>query len=127
VQRELIRLLLRAGSGDLRARMVPQDPALQSASSERLVELSGKLLDPVVVGIDASTGMVGRLSYPSPGDPKGPWLDEIYTDYRDVDGIKVPFRSDTKLNATVIREHVVKEVVINGPMAPSLFDKALLK
>ena len=127
VQREVILLLLRAGSGELRARMVPQDPSLQGASPERLVELSGKLLDPVVVGIDAATGMVRRLSYPTPGDPKGPWLDEIYSDYRDVDGIKISYRSDTRLSGTVIREHAVKEVVINGPMASSLFDKALLK
>jgi hypothetical protein len=127
VERDPIRLLLRVASGELRARVVAQDPAVREISGEQLVQVTGPSFESVVLGLDAKTGLLRKVSYAMPGDRQGPWLDDIYSDYRDVSGVKIPFESETRRDTLMIKKRVVKEAVVNPPLDPALFDKNALK
>jgi hypothetical protein len=77
--------------------------------------------------VDTTTGIVRRLSYSPPDDEQGPWLDDIFEDYRDVSGVKFAFRLTTRRDTQPLRERIVKEVVVNPALEASLFDKSRLK
>jgi zinc protease len=127
IQRDPIPLLLRIDAGDLRVRVVPQDTAVKDISGEQLVQVTGARFESVVLGFDAKTGLLQKVSYAAPGDQDGPWLDDVYSDYRDVSGVKVAFKAETRLDTQAIRRRVVKEVVLNAALDPALFDKTRLK
>lgn len=127
VEREAIPLLLRIAAGELRVRLVAQDAAVREMSGEQLVQVTGALFDSVVLGFDAKTGLLRRLSYVTPGDAKGPWLDDVFSDYRDVSGVKIAFQSETRRDTLMIKTRVVKEAVLNAPLDAALFDKNALK
>ena len=127
VQRDPVPLLLRIAAGELRVRVVQQDPDVQQASGERLVQVTGSAFDTIVLGFDATTGLLRRMSYSSPPDDSGPWVDDLFSDYRDVSGVKMPFHSETRRDTWLLKERVVKEMAINPALEPSLFDRTRLK
>jgi hypothetical protein len=127
VQREVIPVLLRIAAGELRVRIVPQDAAVKEMSREQLVQVTGALFDSVVLGFDGATGLLRTVSYAMPGDEKGPWLDDIYSDYRDVSGVKIPYQLETRRDTFVVKKRAVKEAVVNPAFDPALFDKSRLK
>jgi zinc protease len=126
VQRDPVLLLQRFAAGELVARVVSPPQGL-AQSAERYVLLSGPKLERLVVTIDEATGALLRISYVSPPDSKGPWVDETFSDFRDVNGISIPFRSETRRDGQVLRERVVTAAAVNFPLDPALFDKAHLK
>ena len=56
--------------------------------------------------------------------PQGPTETlELWSDFRDVEGVKVPFRSVTYQDGAKFADQILKEMKLNAPMDPALFSK----
>ena len=64
--------------------------------------------------------MVVRESYRLPGGMG--MADELFSDYRDVDGLKVAFKASVRRNAARA-DCTVTDVKVNVPFDPALFIK----
>jgi zinc protease len=118
VKRDLIPLLLSAARGELTVRPVAgKEPASQA------VEVSAPDLTPVTLDIDAVTGFVTRQAYTSTG-PSGEQLtEELFSDYRPVDGLLVAFKALVKRDGATVIERLVKDYRYNVSLDPALFKK----
>ncbi len=122
VERDPIVLLPRIASGAAQAHLF--GPVVPPGSAgEQLVEITTAETVPVVLGIDTVSGEITRASYPITAGSTEPWVDERFSDYRDVDGIKIPFRSSITQMNTPIRERRLKQVQINLALDPQLFER----
>lgn len=119
VDRDIIPLLLRAASGTLKLRLLQEAPE-PGGENVKAIELTGGDMDPVTIYIDAASGMVVRESYRLPGNMGTG--DELFTDYREVDGLKVAFKASMRRNNLPVLERVVSAFKINVPLRPGLFD-----
>jgi zinc protease len=116
VQRDLVPLLLEAASGRLRiAKARSDDPSLDAIS------VSAPKRQPVTVYVDPSTGLVAMERYDAP-DASGT-VEERYSDYRDVDGLKVAFKTTVRRPGAPLVERSVLTFRCNVPLSPSLFLK----
>jgi len=116
VQRDLVPLLLEAASGRLRiAKARSDDPSLAAIS------VSAPNRQPVTVYVDPSTGLVAMERYDAP-DASGT-VEERYSDYRDVDGLKVAFKTTVRRPGAPLVERSVLTFRCNVPLSPSLFLK----
>ena len=116
VQRDIVRLLLRAHEGAATATAVSSpDPALAA------VTLRADGTSPVTMFIDRGTGLIARLQYKE--RVGGGMTDEEYSDYRAVDGIQVPFRTVVRRPDAPVIERVVKDVRYNTRLTRGLFTK----
>jgi zinc protease len=116
VQRDLVPLLLEAASNRLRiAKARSDDPSLEAIS------ISAPNRQPVTVYVDRSTGLVAMERYDAP-DASGT-VEERYSDYRDVDGLKVAFKTTVRRPGAPLVERSVLTFRCNVPLSPSLFLK----
>jgi hypothetical protein len=116
VQRDLVPLLLEAASSRLRiAKARSDDPSLEAIS------ISAPNRQPVTVYVDRSTGLVAMERYDAP-DASGT-VEERYSDYRDVDGLKVAFKTTVRRPGAPLVERSVLTFRCNVPLSPSLFLK----
>jgi hypothetical protein len=77
--------------------------------------------------IDPKTYIILGISYMSPsmeskGDVK---FEEIYSDYRDVDGIRTPFTNTVKVDGQVYQDITLKEVKFNIKLEEDFFNVKL--
>ena len=79
---------------------------------------------PLTLVFDAS-GLIARLRYvvATPEGPRG--VDEIFSDYRDVNGLKVAFRAILQRQGAPRVERIVKSFEYNIPLDASLFERSL--
>ncbi len=69
-----------------------------------------------------SQSLVVRQSFQTPApDGKRIQAEEIFSDYRAVDGIQVPFRADVRRNGTRILSRTLTNVTFNTPLDDTLF------
>jgi hypothetical protein len=120
--RDIVRLLLRAASGELAARALPSAPG----GGGRLldgVELSGAAIGPIGLYLDRESGLVVKQTYAvqGPGGPEA--TEEEFFDYRVVDGLQVAFRAVVRRDGETILERVVREFEYNTPIDPELFKR----
>jgi len=121
VQRDVLALLLRAQAGELRVRAADR-PAGDETPGVDAVELSGAGMTPVVIEVDRATGMVTKERY-TVGGLMGGLTEEVFADYRKVNGIMIAFRASLRRGSLPVVERVVKQFSINVPLDPSLFAK----
>ena len=50
-------------------------------------------------------------------------MEERFSDYRAVDGVQIPFRSELRQNGKVVAESVFTRVTVNAPVDATRFDK----
>jgi zinc protease len=119
VKRDVIALLLEAASGRLPLRPLPGagDGTLEG------VEISSKETGPIQLFIDPATGMIVRQSYVTAGSGDPQRTDEMFSDYRSVDGLQVAFKAQLKRGGATIIERTVTEYRYNVPLQPALFKK----
>jgi hypothetical protein len=87
---------------------------------QRALELSGPDVSTTVLYVDPDTSLVNRESYVlARGDR--PVVEETFSDYRTVDGVKVAFDAERRVGPVVLKRRV-KEIRINSSVAPGLFD-----
>jgi len=119
LRRDTVTVLLAAADGDVRVRKLP-DVKDDSGVVREALEFSGSGLDPMVMYVDGGTGMVVKQTYVAGGVGQ-PLVEETFTDYRDVNGIKINYAANVRVGGEPALERTVTDVKIGGPLDPSLF------
>jgi zinc protease len=119
VRRDMIPLLVAAVEGKLTVRLLPEEGT--GGQVLKVLEISGTGLPPVKLYVD-SQSLVVRQSFQTPApDGKRIQAEEIFSDYRAVDGVQVPFRADVRRNGTLILSRTLTNVTFNSPLDDTLF------
>ncbi len=121
VQRDVLSLLLRAQAGGLTMRLKAPDQGPDAVSTVRAVELSGPELESVTLFIDTASGMVLKESYPLPGGSDV--AEEAFSDYRDVNGVKIAYRASLRRGGLLVLTRTVTDVKVNVPIEPTMFTR----
>jgi zinc protease len=121
VRRDTIPLLIGAAEGKVNVRQLPEEG--QDGRVFRVLEFSAEGLPPVKLYID-NNNLITRQAFTMAG-PDGRTLQavEVYSDYRPVDGVQVPFKAELHHNGRPILSRMLTKVAINGPLDNSLFSR----
>ena len=120
LRRDTLAALLAAHDGRLRARLLP-DVRGPAGATERAIEISGTDLDPVVLYVDPETRLVARQTHAAGRGQ--PLVEERFSDYRDIDGVRIAFSAEVYRGGRQVLERRVIEIAINPPFAPLLFQR----
>jgi zinc protease len=118
IQRDIVPLLLKAAAGALVVRDV--DTAADDAPIQAAIEISGGGMIPVTLLINRDNGLIEKARYLA--DPEGR-SEEAYSDYRNVNGIQVPFHTVVRRAGLSPLQRDVKTVRFNVALPPGLFIK----
>jgi zinc protease len=121
LKRDTVALLLAAADGSVRARALP-DAAAEGGRSHRVLELSSSVIDPMILYLDPDTGLVAKQTYAVDG-PGQPLVEELFSDYRAVDGLQVAFAAGVRRAGAPVIDRRIKEIRINAPLDPTLFQR----
>jgi zinc protease len=123
VRRDTFPLLIAAAEGRLTLRLLPDET--KDGATVKVVEVSGNGLNPVRLYIDRDYRIV-RQTYSTPGpDGRPAQAEELFSDYRKVNGIDVPFKAAVLRNGQQILERTLKSVTFNSTVDPMLFQQPL--
>jgi zinc protease len=118
IQRDIVRVLVRAGSGELIVREIDSDEPLLAA-----IEISGGGLSPLSLYINRDNGLIEKARYTSGAEGRS---EELYSDYRSVNGVQFAFHTVLKRGTLPEVERDVKTIRYNIPLPPDLFLKPRL-
>jgi zinc protease len=121
LRRDTISVLLAAVDGDIRARRLP-DVKDDTGTVRQALEFTASGLEPMVMYVDAGTGLVTKQTYVAGGAGQ-PLVEEIFSDYRDVNGIQINYAASVRVGGEPALERTVLDVKIGGPLDPSLFGR----
>jgi zinc protease len=120
-KRDTVAALLAAHDGSIHARLLP-DVKDEAGLARRAIELSGPGLDPMVMYVDPETNLVARQTYVA-GGPGQPLIEELFTDYRAVNGVQIAFTANVRQGGHTVLERRVTGIRINVPLDPALFQR----
>jgi zinc protease len=115
VQRDIIRVLVNAAAGKLIVREVDADEPSMGA-----LEISGQGLAPLTLVINRDNGLIEKSRYDV--EPEGR-SEEVYSDYRNVNGIQVAFHTVVRRGGLPPVERDVRKIRFNVALTPGLFVK----
>jgi zinc protease len=115
VQRDIVRVLVRAGSGKLVVRDIDSDTPSLGA-----IEISGEGMSPLTLLINRDNGLIEKARYVAQPEGKS---EEDYSDYRNVGGIQVPFHTVVRRAGLSPIERDLKTIRYNIPLPAGLFVK----
>ena len=119
VRRDTIPVLIAAAEGKLAVRLLPEEGA--DGRVLTVLEISGPQLPAVRMFID-NQNLIARQSFSAAGPEGKPvQADEMFSDYRRVDGVQVPFRADVRRGGQVILSRTLTNVALNTPVDDALF------
>ena len=122
LRRDLVTLLLTLAEGAVPVRLRPEEGA------EGFVYKVLEVTDPdpsraIRVWLD-SKGQVARLAYAAIGpDGRPARMEERFSDYRAVDGVQIPFKSELWQNGRLAADSLFTRVTINPVVEPGRFEK----
>ena len=126
--RDIITLLIDAAEGRLTVRKLA-DSTTADARPVQVLEISGPQLDRVRLFVDQQMLIVGQ-AYSVPGPPAAPGQqprsilsEEVFSDYRLVNGIRVPFEAQLLQNGQPVLKRTITRVSFNEAVPDSLFNK----
>ncbi len=91
-----------------------------NAVDERTLEVSDETGESLRLEIDPETGMPVKQTYRSVAMTGAPSeMVETFSDWREVDGIRLPFRAETTRDGKPYAELVVKEIRLNTGLEPA--------
>ncbi|MCA9750799.1 MAG: insulinase family protein, partial [Gemmatimonadetes bacterium] len=97
--------------------------ALDPADGVESVEVRGPTGKPFRVDLDPKTALPIRMSWdgsnPMTGEPAE--VVEEYSDYRDVAGVKRPYRTVTRIDGEPFADSIITEIQLNGDVPDSEF------
>jgi zinc protease len=120
MRRDVVALLLAVKDGKLTPRLLP-DVKDAEGTLNHAVELSARDLNPVVLYVDPDTGLVRKRMYTADA-PARPIVEEQFFDYREVDGIQMPFRATQKVGPLSVERRTV-DLKLNSPVDAALFKR----
>jgi zinc protease len=121
LRRDTISVLLAAEQGTVRARALP-DVKDEAGKTLHALELSSNDLDPMVLFIDPATGLIAKQTYVV-GGPGQPVIEEMFADYRLVDGVQIAFAANVRVAGKPTLERHVSEIAINPRLDAALFKR----
>jgi zinc protease len=121
LRRDTMSVLLAAGAGRVKARVLP-DVRDASGSVLRRLELSGPGLDPMVLFVHPETHLISKQTYVVGGVGQ-PLVEEVFSDYREVDGVQVAFVAELRRGGELVLERRVREIAIDPGFDPGLFSR----
>ncbi len=121
LRRDIISALLAAHAGTLRARAMP-DVKDEAGVLHHALELSGPGTEPFILYIDPVTNLIAKETYVADG-PERPLVEEVYSDYRPVDGVQVAFGAAVRQGGRQVVERRVTAFTTNTLLDPSLFKR----
>jgi zinc protease len=110
-------LLRRVGQPGYTAHSLPDEPV--NGKPAHVVELADAQGHTTRFWIDAGTSQVAKVAY----ETNGQKVETLYSDYRDVNGVKVPFKNEVTQDGTPILKVELSEVQVNAPVDAGLFKK----
>jgi len=123
VRRDTFPLLIAAAEGRLTVRQLPEEG--QDGVTLGVLEISGEGLGPVRLYIDRDSRIV-RQTYTTPGpDGRPSRAEEVFSDYRRVNGIEVPFKASVLRDGRLILDRTLKSVTFNTTVDATLFQQPL--
>jgi hypothetical protein len=117
VQRDIIPLLLGLVDGKVAATRAADE--IEGDRKLPVLFVEGAGMRPVSLVIDPDTLVVLRQRY----DMEAATMEERYSDYRLVDGVRVAFKAVVLRNGTPLMERVVNKIEFNTSLDPGLFTK----
>ena len=122
VRRDTFPLLIGAAEGRYNVRALP-DEKRRDGESVKVLEISGIDLQPVRVYVDDKMLIVGQ-SYSFNATPTLRILaEEVFSDYRLVDGVHVPFEAQVLHNGRPIMKRTLTKVVLNETIPDTVFQR----
>jgi zinc protease len=122
VRRDIMPLLIGATEGRLDVRLLPDEPR-PDGSRARVLEISGAHVEPVRLFINDRMLIAGQV-YTRPGPSGKPVRsEEVFSDYRPVSGLQVPFEARLFQNGRVVMTRTVTSVRFNEAVPDTLFAK----
>jgi hypothetical protein len=119
LRRDMIHMLVEASEGRLTARTLPEETS--EGRVYRALEISGPSFPTMRLLIDPQ-GLIARQSFSAPmPDGRTASVEETFSDYRVVDGIRMPFRAELRRDERVMLTRVLKNVSLNDPLDDRLF------
>jgi len=125
VRRDIIPLLIDAGEGRLTVRKLT-DQMARDGRPVQVLEISGPQIDRVRLMIDQQMLIIGQAyTTPSPLGPQAPAIlnEELFSDYRAVNGIRVPFETQLLQNGQVVIKRTITNVTFNEHVPDTLFNR----
>ena len=113
VQRDTVPLLLAIADGKVTAKTAGADS----------IEVSIPGGKPVRWWIDPATGLISRSRYRTSLGGADVATEEIYSDYRDVNGLKVAFKTELRREGGPTVDRTVRKYEFNVPADPGLFTR----
>jgi hypothetical protein len=121
LRRDTVAALLAAADGQLTARQL-LDAKDENGALRYALELSGPDLDPTILYIDPETSLIVKQSYVA-GGRGTPLVEEVFSDYRTVDGVQVAFTTIVRIRGESVLDRRVTAFVVNAPLNPALFTR----
>lgn len=121
VRREAIPLLIAASEGRLTVRLLPTDEGAGKGAT--VLELSGSGVDPVKLVLDDQMRIVKQSFVVSGPDGRQVVVEEVFSDYRNVTGIQMPFEAEVLHDGRPIMTRTLTNVALNIPVDEGLFQR----
>ena len=125
VRRDIVPLLIDAAEGRLTVRKLT-DQTARDGRQVQVLEISGPQVNRVRLLIDQQMLIVGQAyTTPSPlgGQSQGILNEEVFSDYRFVNGIRVPFETQLLQNGQPVIKRTITKVSFNETVPDNLFNR----
>ncbi|HEX4964441.1 MAG TPA: hypothetical protein VF173_26735, partial [Thermoanaerobaculia bacterium] len=110
-------LLRRVGQPGYTAHALPDEPV--AGKPAHVVELADAEGHATRFYLDAATNQVVKISFETSGQK----IEAALSDYRDVNGVKVPFKTDVSQDGSPMMKVELSDVQVNAPVDAGLFKK----
>jgi zinc protease len=119
VQRDVVRLLLGLADGQMAARRVAD--IVENGRAMPALEVTQGEMRAITLVLDPNSSLIVKQRYAAGGDPR--IVEEAFSDYRDVEGVKVAFKTIVRTSGAALVERVVRSFRYNVPIDPALFTR----
>ena len=121
-KRDVLPLLVGAANGELSTALIGEEGF--EGRVLKVLAISGRDTPQVRLHVDPQSGIVMKIAYDarSPGPGRGA-TEEIFSDYRTVDGVSFPFKATVMRGGLVLLERQLTSVQINPTIGAEVFTK----
>jgi hypothetical protein len=120
VQRDTVPLLLALNDDKVSA---TQRDATEEGRRMAVLEVALPGSPPLTLVFDPATALLAKARYRVPGPTGEVNVEEVYSDYRDVHGLKVAFTTEVRRDGTAAVRRTLRTFEFNVPVDLSLFNK----